>query len=991
MSNYFTEANTVRDFIRDELSGASSTRTVRDAHGSYVTGALAVATAEVGWTFVPGRQLARLESDVLIEREVIGALQRLNSEIAEYPDRADEVIYRLRAIIQTVRDSGLVRANELFMEWLRGDKSMPFGPNGEHTGVRLIDFDDLRNNRYIVSTEVTFQSPEKRFDLVLWVNGFPLVVGETKTPTRNATSWLDGAIDIHDDYEQAVPAFFAPNVMSFATEGKTFRFGAVRTPLDEWAPWREAEEIEIGSLAEVRTAVRGLLKPDALLDILKWFTLFAVDKQGRRSKIICRFQQYQAANQIVQRVVNGQPKKGLIWHFQGSGKSLLMVFAAQKLRLDERLRNPTVIIAVDRIDLDTQITGTFKATDIPNTVTVESRQELQRMLAQDTRKIIITTVHKFGEAPGVLNGRENIIVMVDEAHRTQEGELGRKMRESLPNAFLFGLTGTPINKRDRNTFWAFGAEEDAQGYMSRYSFEESIRDNATLPLHFEARLVELHIEQASIDAGYLAMTGNLSDADRSMLAKKAATMAVLVKAPTRIQRIVEDIVRHYREHVEPNGFKAMIVTYDREACLLFKRELDKLVPPEESTVVMSVNPGEGDEYQTYARDKDEEERLLDQFRDPNDPLKFLIVTSRLLTGFDAKALQVMYLDKPLKEHTLLQAICRVNRPMPGKTHGLIVDYLGVFDNVAQAFAFDDQAMLNVVSALSALREQLPGAMQTCLDYFPGVERSVTGYEGLLAAQECLPTNERRDQFAADYVALSNLWEALSPDPALQPHASDYRWLSQVYESVRPPSGRGRLLWHALGAKTVDLIHQNVDVVAVHDDLEQIIMDAEVIETLSESQANKKSREIEFGITQRLRRHGDDPKFVALGQRLEELKERQERGLLTGLALLKDIIRLATDILEAERRTDPVETQRQAEAALTELFDNVKTAQTPIIVQQIVKDIDEIVRVVRFPDWQRTIAGEREVKRALRSTLAKYQLHRDQDLFDRAYGYIKLYY
>ncbi len=250
-----------------------------------------------------------------------------------------------------------------------------------------------------------------------------------------------------------------------------------------------------------------MLRPEVVLDILQNFTLFATDKKHRRIKIICRYQQYFTANQIVERVVKGYPKKGLIWHFQGSGKSLLMVFAAQKLRLHPQLGNPTVIIVVDRIDLDTQITATFNAADVPNMVGVATRQELQTLLAQDVRKVLITTIHKFGEADGKLNERSNIIVMVDEAHRTQEGDLGRKMREALPNAFLFGLTGTPINRADRNTFWAFGADEDEKGYMSRYSFQDSIRDKATLPLHFEAPEVRLKIDKAAIDEAFKQITG----------------------------------------------------------------------------------------------------------------------------------------------------------------------------------------------------------------------------------------------------------------------------------------------------------------------------------------------------------------------------------------------------------------------------------------------------------------------------------------------------
>ncbi len=266
-----------------------------------------------------------------------------------------------------------------------------------------------------------------------------------------------------------------------------------------------------------------------------------------------------------------------------------MVFAAQKLRMQPDLKNPTVIIAVDRIDLDAQISATFHASDIPNLVKAETRKNWKQLLRQDTRKIIITTIHKFGEAEGLLNDRHNIIVQVDEAHRTQEGNLGMRMRAALPNAFFFGYTGTPINKRDHNTFVTFGATEDSHGYMSRYSFDESIRDGATLPLRFEPRLIELHIDKAAIDAAYAELTGGLSDLDKETLARAAAKMSVLVKVPERITRICADIASHYQEKVEPNGFKAMVVTFDQESCLLYKAELDKHLPPEASDIVISVS------------------------------------------------------------------------------------------------------------------------------------------------------------------------------------------------------------------------------------------------------------------------------------------------------------------------------------------------------------------------------------------------------------------
>ena len=973
----FSEADTVEQMILDAFAKRS--------------GELLPAC----WDYVPAIELPRQPGDVTVEPWMRDALIRLNPEIADQPDRADEVIYNLRACILSVQADGLVRANENFMSWLRGEKTMPFGPNGEHVPVRLVDFQALENNRLTVTNQWTYQTGavEKRFDVVFMVNGLPLVIGEAKTPTRSAVTWFDGAFRINQIYEKEVPAMFVPNVFSFATDGKLYRYGSIRMPIEMWGPWRTDDNEEEGRLEHVKATVKSMLRPEVVLDIALNFTLFATDKKHRRIKIICRYQQYETTNQIVARVVKGYPKKGLIWHFQGSGKSLLMVFAAQKLRLHPELRNPTVMIVVDRIDLDTQITATFNATDVPNMLGCATRQELQTLLTQDVRKVLITTIHKFAEAEGRLNERSNIIVMVDEAHRTQEGDLGRKMREALPNAFLFGFTGTPINRADHNTFWAFGADEDEQGYMSRYSFQDSIRDKATLPLHFEAPQVKLKIDKAVIDEAYKQITGNLSEQDRDDLAKRAAKMAVLVKNPERIRALVQHIITHFQQKVEPNGFKAQVVVFDRECCVHYKAVMDELIDPEASAIVMTAAPGDPPGWMQHVRDKDAEEKLLDRFRDPADHLRFVIVTSKLLTGFDAPILQVMYLDKPMKDHNLLQAICRTNRTFgQTKTHGLIVDYIGIFDDVARALDFDEKAVQEVVSNIDELRRALPMQAQKCLAFFPGLDRTIGGYEGLAAAQQCLPNNEMRDKFAAEYIVLGTIWEALSPDPVLSPYEKDYRWLTQVYESVKPPSGNGKLLWHALGAKTVDLINQNVHVESARDDVETLVMDAQVLEEiLKDVEPGKRAREIEIKLVARLRKHAGNSKFIALGERLEKVKERHELGFLTSLEFLKAILEIAKEVVEAEKETDPAEDRDRAKEALTELFSEAKNKNTHIIVERIVTDIDEIVKKVRFPDWQHTSQGERLVQKELRKTLLKYRLHSDQDLFDRAYAYIRQYY
>jgi type I restriction enzyme R subunit len=950
-----------------------------------------------GWNFISADDLPRDFSDVMVEPMVKEALIRLNPEIAEEPSRADEVIYKLRAIILSVQHHNLITQNELFQRMIFEENSYPFGKNGRMIPIRFFGTmkkEDLVLNEYVVTNQWIYPQAEggKRLDIVLLVNGFPISIGELKTPVRNAITWLDAASDI-SSYEKSIPQMFVTNVFNFATEGRCYRYGSVGMPVNMWGPWHTPNHKSEGSLADVKVSIADMITPEKVIDIFQFFTLFATDKKHVKYKIICRYQQYEGANLIVQRVIAGYPKQGLIWHFQGSGKSLLMVFAAQKIRMIPELKNPTVVIVDDRLDLETQITATFNASDIPNLVSLATKEEVENFFKQDIRKIAITTIFRFGDVEDVLNLRDNIIIMVDEAHRTQEGDLGERMRAALPNAFFFGLTGTPINRIDKNTFRTFGATEDKSGYLSRYTFSDSIRDNATLPLNFEPVPVELHVDKDKIDTEFDDLTETLSDADRAELSKRVNMKAIMYD-PKRIRKVCEHIVKHYKEKIEPNGYKGQIVVYDRECCLKYKEELDKLLPHEATTIVMDTNNDKEDRYRKFRRSRDEEARVLDQFRDKNNPLKLVIVTSKLLTGFDAPILQVMYLDKPMKDHNLLQAICRTNRTFDeGKTHGLIVDYIGIFDNVAKALDFDEASMKKVITNIEEVKKQVPALLRKCLSYFMGVDRTVVGWEGLLAAQECIPTNKDKDAFAADYRVLNRAWDALSPDPFLDKYKFDYVWLTKVYESVKPTDNRGALVWAALGAKTMELVHSNIEVGRVHDDMDILTLDADLIDEFIRKQKDvkKTTMKVEIDLVAKIREHSNDPKFIKLGEKLEELRERHEQGLINSIEFLKLLLELAKEAAQAEKEVVPEEEIDRGKAALTELFKGAKNDKTPIIVERIVADIDDIVKIVRFDGWQRTTTGKNEVKKALRSVIwIKYKI-KDKEVFDKAYSYIEQYY
>lgn len=984
----FNEINSVENFVIKTMTGVNlnDTQALHEPMASY----------GAQWIYTPASELPREITEVLIETELKQALVKLNPEIAALPERADEVIYKLRSILLSVNNTGLVRANEEFAEWLKGNKTMPFGKNYAHVSVKLVDFENIENNKFQLVNQFSIRNREtKRPDIVMFVNGIPLVVGEAKTPVRPSVSWLDAASDIHDGYENSVPELFVPNVLSFATEGKELYYGAVRTPLEFWAAWRVNEGDDVSRLMglnNVAAEMKQLLSPKTLLDILYNFTTYSTNKKRQRIKVVCRYQQYEGANLIVQRVLENKIKRGLIWHFQGSGKSLLMLFAAQKMRKLKELKSPTVMIVVDRVDLDSQTQNVFK--EAPSVMPTEDIDTLNKYLANDSRFIIITTIFKFKDAKANINLRDNIIVMVDEAHRTQEGDLGQRMRMALPNAFFFGLTGTPINKTDHNTFWTFGAQEDENGYMSRYSFEDALRDKTILPLHFEPRLLDIHIDREKVDEEFEAISNTLDEEAKITLSKKAAKMLEFLKSPERIEIVCKDIAQHYQEKVEPQGFKAMIVTPDREACHLYKQELGKYFPDSASAVVISTSgKGEDELKRLYNLTKDEQEKLVEKFNKSDSELKFLIVTAKLLTGFDAPILQTMYLDKSLKDHTLLQAICRTNRKFPNKTFGRIVDYFGVFDDAAKALEFDEDVMKKVITNLSSQLEELPRIMANNLAHFEGVDRTIEGFDGLQAAQDAIDTNEKRDAFASDYRQLANIWESLSPDPALEPYRTDYKWLSNVYQSVKPsgPDSLGKLLWLSLGAQTKKIMYDNIHVGGIHTDMQEVVLDETMVASLMVSKDPKAAKKIEKELIKRFKKYTNQPKFIELSKRLEALRDKAEQGLISSIEFIKELCQIARETIQAEKQEEHIEVRKTGTEALTELFLELRTEDTPAVVGRIVADIDSIVKIVRFPGWQTTNAGEREVQKALRKTLLKYKLHKEEVLFNKAYMYIREYY
>jgi type I restriction enzyme R subunit len=1017
----FTESSTIQAAIADRLS-----------------------QTDMGWAEVSADELPRQDISVLVEPYITEALVTLNPTIAAEPDRVDQVLPTLRAVVLSAVEDGLIAANELMMSWLRGREAIHFSGEPAPLPVRLIDFENPRANKLVISREVVFTTGanERRYDLVLFVNGFPLVVGETKTPMKQSVSWLNAARDITNTYEVEQPSFFVPNVLNFASEGKEFRYGPVRLPAEMWLPWgRTTEEPPPVGLQRALRAVELLLTPEQVLDILRTYTLFSTQRVGKTTrtfKVIPRYPQVEAVEAIAARAADPKRKQGLIWHHQGSGKTLLAAFACGKLR--RVIPGSTVVVLLDRLDLIEQTAREFESAGVERLRVAESKEQLQAMVSAALPGVIVTTIFRFAGA-GHLSDRGDVIVLADEAHRSQEGILGDDLRKALPNATYIGLTGTPISDGDHDTFDTFGDPDDPDYILNSYSPERSMADGATLPIRVEVPKGDLQLDIAQLDAAFdeLAEEEGLTEEEKERLARKASKVKPLMRSQKRIDAVCADIVEHYYSKVWPLGLKAQVVAYDRELCVAYCHAITAQLAgrktrghktPEATVVMTAGGKDDPESFKPFARDRAQEAAVKARFRDFADPLEFIIVTAKLLTGFDAPMDGVMYLDKPLRKHTLFQALTRTNRrwtnPETGqeKTHGLIVDYVGLGKQIAEAMRVPQKNGEREPLDTATLADELLETLAELLKTFGGIDRTDAGFKALMEAQKRIPAGTQLDDFARQFLKVHALWELLWPAQALVDAQVEYRWLAKVYASVQPSGSPDALLWLRLGAKTLELINEHVIAVQVRAGVtDNVTIDEETLQALREMGFEPDAaddgdqtpqpptpptpEEIIEGIEQRIAKklagNPDDPTYKSLAVRLDQLREMQLIEAADSVEFLKKLLEVAKDVVAADNaaveKSDPDDElptvltllPEERMGALTQIFNEYKPGMTPDIVENVVHEIDAVVSAARFTNWQTSREGTRIVKIEIRRALKKFGLPANNGLFDRAYDYVGEHY
>ena len=898
---------------------------------------------KLGWEFVPRETLAEErnnEREVLLKDRLRRVLLRLNQWLTEA--QADRAIFDL----EHVNETGLARNRRVHEYLTHGMPLTIDGSSGRETRiVRFFDFDHpVRGlNEYVVTTQFRVRRGNDRApdeddtrvikpDLVLFVNGIPLVVMEAKAPSLMAMSgnmspfdpqpWMEKGVEQLRRYQEAepkwhgtgAPELFYYNLMCVAHCGAAAVYAGVGAPLSAYFQWKSIlphseqearDRFGVEPMGQAQLII-GLLSPATLLDVLRDYVAFE-QEHGRLVKKLPRYQQYRAVGGAVERMLKGdkpEERGGVVWHTQGSGKSLTMLWLATKLRREPRLRNPTIVIVTDRRQLDRQISETFRNCGFPAPEQAGSTRDLRRLLTTGAGRTIMTTIQKFEEAldsPGgrldVLNPSEDVVVMVDEAHRTQYGILGGRLSDALPNAVLVGFTGTPIDKGfSRSTMRRFGSLIDS------YTIPQSVADGATVPIHYEARLPELAIEgPETLDKLYETMFGDYPPEVQLQMRRRYANKQTVAEAEQRIEMIALDIKQHFESKVRPNGFKAQVVAPTRFAALRYAEKLNDFNL--NAFPIISTSPNDGAEYRE-ARELDED-AITGRFVDPDGDVEILVVVDKLLTGFDAPVEQVLYLDHSLKDHTLLQAIARVNRRFAHKqddvstekTNGLIVDYHGVSSDLETALSsFEWQ---EVQDSMERVKEDpstvIDGVADKAEAHFRGRDLADTwDCVSVFAPDASTEGNYKADlfeQFNANYREFSRLMDQFLPDPRALKYRDRLARLTEIRAYARAQFLRedANVDWTAISAKVKKLLDERISA-EIRELMSPVsILDNDFDEKVAklpgdEARASMMEHAIRAHISEKL---AENPAFYErLSERLEKIiRDLRERVITSAQASL----------------------------------------------------------------------------------------------------------
>lgn len=970
-----------------------------------------------GWDFVSADELQRENlEEVLLLSDLTTALEKINRKLGI----TDEEVNRVKNELK-LTGTGPEGAKKI-LEFYRFGVPVKFEKDRVVKYVQLFDYEDFTNNNFIISRQVYYSGRDRiRTDIMLYINGIPVVNIECKNPASLSESW-EHAYNQIKGYENTVPELYKYCQLGVAAEAVAKYF-----PIVPWQEnvrtyeWQEEGKDSIASTIE-------LLTPEKFLDILKNYIFYRVEF-GEATKVVPRYMQFRAANKMVNRVTNNlegieDKNKGLIWHWQGSGKTLTMIFAAHKLYYLGEMENPSIFFIVDRIDLEEQLYREFYSLDIVKPEIIGSIEEFKKVLSYDDyrgkRGVFIILIHKFrpeelkeiydkleelSEKKETIINRKNIVAFIDEGHRTQYGMLGAMRKSIFKNAFSFALTGTPIAKRGKDTYTEFSYPPD-EPYLDRYFITDSIKDGYTVKIVYQPRLEkDVHLKKDMLEAFWETeleeIPEDIRGAVEDKLRDRLDSAQVMLENPERIKVIAEDIANHFMENV--NGkFKAMVVAGNRRACSMYKEELDKHLPDDYSEVVMTYDERKDEKRklkvlsEARARYGDMEkddlrQKIRESFVDEEMP-RILIVTDMLLTGFDAPNLQVMYLDKPLKEHRLLQAVARTNRPYKDlKEAGIIIDYVGVLKNFRKALEmYSEEDIKGALYNFDDIKEEFRLLVGEIFELLEGLPREYERDTLLKAVETITSDDSKEDEFVSKYKALRKLFELLGPDEIKLEYFEDFKWISAVYsyymKTVVQQSSYDSQVQRYYD-KTVKFIHRSTEIDTLESNLPIIEFDENYLEKLENRVKSREERAANIVFTLNrfmlVERH-HKPVYESLVDKVQRLLDLWKQKTKDYEAIYKEGAKIIEEINSLSNRQKKL-SLNDLEYSLLLTLENKIGSSNGLVSD--VRGLSHKLEDTIFPGWvnQATVKQqvEREVRRFARSYKNKYELSFDEmnELYD----------
>lgn len=939
---------------------------------------------------------------VVLEPRLKRSLRRIN------PDIPEEKLEQVANEIIQYSHQDLELGNKEIFEWLKKGKVVEVkDKNGDPRGeiVKIIDFENWENNEFLVVNQFSIEGANnyvKRPDVVVFINGLPIAIISLKSPSGRETI-VDAFAEIQEKYKSKVPRILYYNQVLVVADLTQARHGTISSGWDFFTPWKgiDSENEKHKDKSELELLIKGIFPRERLLDIIQNFIVYEADAEEDASKFtkkMCMYYQYFGVNRAIEKTlkaVRGDKKIGVFWHTQGSGKSLSMVFYTNKVRKLEELKGPTLLFLTDRLDLDQQFFKTFLRAGFTTAKQAESIRGLEDKLKGAGSEVLFTTIQKFNMREP-LNTRENIIVIADEAHRSQYAELAGNVRDVLPNASFMGITGTPVEFNNRNTRIVFGE------HVTEYRINQSVEDGTTVPIYYEGRLIPLHLleDYLDVDDEYDALLEEHPVDMKEELKKKWARLEAAVAAEDRLQKVAEDIVSHFNER-RVEG-KAMIVTMSRRIAARMYEIISKMENAPEVAAVFSSN----EEYKDRIQKELDNKELEKRFKNPNDPLKIVIVCDMWLTGFDVPHLHTMYLDKPLKGHGLMQAIARVNRRFKDKDGGLVVDYIGVADNLKKALAiYASDIQREAMIPIDDIIEKMMEVYGEVSAFFVGIDyknwkKMAPGDLGSLfpkAMNAVLsdPENGELDESRKkNFLKLSRrLYKLFS---LAMPHkeANNIREEIIFFEAVRKSiikntvtDGPGiyidprteeairKLLANSIGAeKAIDIFAQEGK---AKPDIS--IFDERFIEEVK----NYRFKNLTIEALRRIlndeissRMKGNIIRYRSLFEMLEEIIEQYENNIINSAKVIEKLIEIAKEIKKVELAAKDLGLSDEELA----FYDSLSEGKKSLKDEELKKLVKEIVSTLRRDvsiDWTNHDVIKAKIRQNVRLILLKSDLRYEE--------------